>query len=128
MPTNTIDQLGDSVAAAQLIDRSIDSFTDDTVTSIGTYAFYGCAELTSASFPAATFIGASAFFSCSKLTTLRLENTEQVCTLFNVNAFYNTSRDLIVYVPDALVDSYKAATNWSTYASRINGISELPAT
>ena len=31
-----------------------------------------------------------------------------------------------VYVPDALVDTYKTATNWSAYADRIVGISEYP--
>lgn len=30
------------------------------------------------------------------------------------------------YVPDALVDAYKAATNWSTVTARIHPISELP--
>ena len=31
-----------------------------------------------------------------------------------------------IYVPDASVEAYKGATNWSDYASRIKGISELP--
>lgn len=31
-----------------------------------------------------------------------------------------------VYVRDNLVDSYKTATNWSTYATQIKGLSELP--
>ena len=30
-----------------------------------------------------------------------------------------------VYVPDDMVDTYKSATNWSTYASQIKGMSEL---
>lgn len=30
-----------------------------------------------------------------------------------------------IYVPDASVTAYKEATNWSTYASRIKGISAL---
>lgn len=33
----------------------------------------------------------------------------------------------IVYVPDALVADYQAATNWSVIASRIKGVSELPS-
>lgn len=33
----------------------------------------------------------------------------------------------IVYVPDALVADYQAATNWSVIASQIKGVSELPA-
>ena len=32
-----------------------------------------------------------------------------------------------IYVPDAAVEDYKAATNWSTYAAQIKGLSELPA-
>lgn len=31
-----------------------------------------------------------------------------------------------IYVPDASVNAYKAATNWSTYSSQIVGISQLP--
>ena len=43
--------------------------------------------------------------------------------------FYNTAIENgtgYIYVPDSLVDSYKTATNWSTYASQIKPISELP--
>jgi hypothetical protein len=47
--------------------------------------------------------------------------------LNNVNAFTNAS-NVIIYVPDALVNSYKSASNWSTYADRIKGLSELPET
>ena len=32
-----------------------------------------------------------------------------------------------VYVPDALVSAYQSATNWSYYASQIDGISNLPS-
>lgn len=31
-----------------------------------------------------------------------------------------------IYVPDASVDAYKAATNWATYAGQIKAVSELP--
>ena len=31
-----------------------------------------------------------------------------------------------VYVPDNLVDEYKSATNWTTYANQIKPLSELP--
>ena len=31
-----------------------------------------------------------------------------------------------IYVPDELVESYKTATNWSTYSTSFKGISELP--
>lgn len=35
-----------------------------------------------------------------------------------------TYSPITIYVPDAAVDTYKAATNWSNYADRIHGISE----
>jgi hypothetical protein len=38
-------------------------------TTIGDYAFYGCAALTTADFPAATTIGKYAFSNCAALTT-----------------------------------------------------------
>jgi hypothetical protein len=91
---------------------------------IGSSAFQNCSQLTSVSFPAATSIKAYAFQSCSQLTKIVLGNTEQVATLSNTNAIPSNA---VIYVPDALVNSYKAATNWSTLADRIKGMSELPA-
>ena len=44
-----------------IINRTITNYTNDRVTSIGSYAFYGCSSLTSVSFPAATTIGSDAF-------------------------------------------------------------------
>lgn len=38
-------------------------------TKVGDYAFYSCAEMTTADFPTATNIGNSAFYYCSRLTT-----------------------------------------------------------
>jgi len=95
------------------------------VTSIGSSAFDNCSKLTTADFPIATSIGSSAFSGCSKLATLILRNTEKVATLSNVNAL-SRATNCIIYVPDELVDDYKAATNWTTYADRIKGLSELP--
>ena len=39
--------------------------------------------------------------------------------------FYN-SKVSAIYVPDASVEAYRTATNWSSLASRIKGISEMP--
>lgn len=45
------------------------------------------------------------------------------------NCFINTNSSFRIYVPDdgtgAIVQDYKAATNWSSYASRIFPISQL---
>jgi hypothetical protein len=62
------------------------------------------------------------------LTTVILR-VNKVCTLANVSAFNNTpikNGSGYVYVPSALVDSYKAASNWSTYAAQIRAIEDYP--
>ena len=43
-------------------------------------------------------------------------------TLANANAFTNIPADCEIRVPASLVDSWKAATNWSTYADPIVGV------
>ena len=82
-------------------------------------------------FPSVESISGGAFSSCSRLVTLILRKADAVCTLENVSAFSGTpiaKSTGFVYVPDDLVEQYKAATNWSTYASQIKPISELEGT
>ena len=96
------------------------------VTSIGGYAFSGCTNLTSVDFPVVTSIGSFAFISCSQLTALILRS-ENVCTLSATNALNSTpiaSGTGYIYVPRALVDSYKEATNWSAYAARFRALED----
>ena len=79
-------------------------------------------------FPSVESISGGAFSGCSRLVTLILRKADTVCTLENVSAFSGTSIAKgtgFVYVPDNLVEQYKAATNWSTYANQIKPISEL---
>ena len=97
-------------------------------TSVGSYAFTGCSALTSADFPVATSIGGSAFRYCSNLTSLTLSNTT-IATLSNSLALLDTpiaNGTGHIYVPDDLVDQYKTATNWATYANQILPISQKP--
>ena len=97
-------------------------------TSIGTYAFGSCSKLTTLDFSVCTSIQALAFGGSTAFTTLILRS-ETVATLGNVSAFTSTpiaDGTGYIYVPDALVDSYKTATNWVTYAAQIKPLSELP--
>ena len=99
---------------------SLTSVSIPKATSIDTYAFYYCSSLTEVSFPNVTSIGNYAFYSCSKLTTIYVgTNTSTVCTLSSTNALNNCTSLTNIYVPASLVDSYKSATNWSSYADKI---------
>lgn len=96
-------------------------------TKIGNYTFYYCSALTSVDLPLVTSIGNYAFCYCHDLTALVLRNTTKVCSLASTNAFSSTpikGGTGYIYVPDDLVDSYKAATNWSAYAAQIKPLSE----
>ncbi len=139
---NTIEKLGDEETFKNIVERTLSEFEDDEIemigdsafrscssltsvslpvaTSIESYAFHSCSSLTSVSLPVATSIGSYAFNSCSKLTTMYIgTKSDTVCTLSGTNAIPSNVTD--IYVPTELVDSYKAATNWSSFASKIQG-------
>lgn len=120
-------------------------------TSIGTYAFYKC-DLRSVNFPVATGISQNAFFqnenlqradfgvankinqaafgNCSSLVTLILRRTDSICALgVASNGFSGTpiaNGTGFVYVPKALIEAYKVATNWVNYASQFRAIEDYP--
>ena len=93
----------------------------NSVTSIDNYAFAECSSLTSCTIGSGvTSIGDSAFYICSSLTRLTcLALTPP--TLANVNAFSDTN-NCPIYVPASSVETYKSASGWSSYASRITAI------
>lgn len=90
--------------------------------------FHGCSQMKKADFGTALTIAAQSFAYCSALDTLILRGST-VSTLENVSALTSThiaSGTGYIYVPSSLVDSYKAATNWSTYAAQIRAIEDYP--
>lgn len=113
-----------SIAASAFYDcRSLESITiPGNVTNIENSAFNGCYSLASVTIPnKVTSIGSSAFSNCYSLKYIYLLSTTPP-TLSNKNAFTNIASDAVIYVPSASVATYKAATNWSTYSSKIQAI------
>lgn len=95
---------------------------------ISNYMLFACVSLTKVDFLSVTVIGAAAFQASTSLTALILRKTS-VCKLENQNALTRTpiaDGTGYVYVPAALVDSYKTATNWSVYANQIRAIEDYP--
>lgn len=95
---------------------------------VSSYTFYSCANLTKIEFNRVGTIATNAFNGCTKLATLILRS-DSLVTLSGTNALTGTKiagSGGYIYVPSALVDSYKAATNWSTYENKIRAIEDYP--
>ena len=94
---------------------------------INEYSFYYCKKIETLRFPIVYEIRGNAFDQCSQLNTLILTYSN-VVKLTSTSALSNTSiasGNGYIYVPDALVNSYKTATNWTVYADQIKSINEL---
>ena len=101
------------------------NFENTQLTSISSELFSGCSSLAEIALPAGvTSIGSNAFYGCSSLQYIRIEATTPP-TLASTNAI--PSKIGAIYVPDESVAAYQAATNWSSFASKIKGVSEMPA-
>lgn len=98
------------------------------VTYLGSYCFYTCSKLAKVDFPVLATIDTYCFAYCSALTAVIMRSST-VVTLVNSSAFNNSAVAKgtgFIYVPASLVDSYKSASNWSTYANQIRAIEDYP--
>lgn len=116
---NSVTSIGDHAFAGS------DSLTSITipasVTSIGDYAFEVCSSLESITLPSGvTSIGDYAFGHCDALTSVTVQNPYPPTLGQGIFVFGN--ENLVIYVPSDSVDAYKAASGWSTYASKIQAI------
>lgn len=95
----------------------------DSVTSIGMNNFYRCSGLTSVTIGnGVTNIGVSAFYGCTSLSEITV--LAETPPIIQTNTFDGGPDNRVFYVPDASVDAYKTATNWSRYADQIQPLSE----
>jgi hypothetical protein len=93
------------------------------VTSIGSYAFKSDPSLASVVIPnSVTSIGTYAFIGCKSMAFYDFTSHTAVPTLSSSNAISGIPSDCEIRVPAALAEEWKAATNWSTYASQIVGV------
>lgn len=107
--------------------RSLKTANFPKVKAISGYGLGSCTSLEKIELPSATSIKASAFINSTNLATLILSGGA-VCELAATSAFSGTAIGKgsgYIYVPDNLVEQYKIAANWSTYAAQIKPISEL---
>lgn len=116
----------------------------NTLSQINSYAFYNCTGLTKVYIPnGVTTIGYVPFCKCTALTNVIIPSTVtyineeafNYCTALSsvtvlattpptieVRVFDQNASGRKIYVPAASVNTYKAATRWSNYASDIEAI------
>jgi hypothetical protein len=91
------------------------------VTSLGEYCFFGCFSLTSITLPeSVTSLGEGCFMFCSSLTLATV--LPAIPPTLGPNALNNVHPSFNIKVRSPYVDAYKAATNWTAYASIISAI------
>ena len=100
-------------------------YVPDGVITIGGYAFEGGNALQEVRFPnTVTSIGSQAFSNCTSMTIFVCEAIIPPALGSNV---FRYATNAIIYVPDASVDTYKTTSGWSSLASRIKSINDLPS-
>lgn len=99
-----------------------------SLSNIGSNGFAYCRSLKYAYIKGGT-ISNLAFVATDSLVSLIITNNE-TSVLSSIGAFQQSAISSgvgYIYVPDDLVEQYKVATNWATYATQIKGMSEIPA-
>ena len=98
------------------------------VTVINGDAFASCITLAYVIMPSNLLtILSRSFYTCYGVAIYDFSTSQSVPTLNNANAFTSISSKCKIIVPDTLYDTWIAATNWSTYASKIIKKSEWDA-
>ena len=88
----------------------------NSVTSIGDGAFAGCSGLISITIPkSVTNIGANAFYGCSYLTSITCE--AETPPVIDYSTFADVPTSIPIYVPCGCVGVYGAASGWNSFTN-----------
>lgn len=121
---DTVTGLGTATGNAIFLtsDHLVSISIPDSVEVIGRLSLFQCTTIKTIEIgTGVTAIYSSAFNGCTGLESVTIHATVPP-TLVQENVFNNTTCK--IYVPAASVNAYKAATNWSAFASRIQAIQE----
>lgn len=105
----------------------IEAKFQNPISSMEAYVFYSASKLQKCDFNVTTIYMNT--FASSALDTLILRRTEKITYLNSRGAFASTpiaKGTGYIYVPAALIDEYKTATNWVTFASQFRAIEDYP--
>lgn len=89
--------------------------------------FVRCTSLKSVDLPVCTAFSGPVFAKATNLASVILRNTTVICSLSTNNAFGDTpiaQGTGYFYVPRALLEDYKVATNWSALAAQFRAIED----
>lgn len=99
-----------------IINKSVSTYTNNRLTAIGGYAFYGCSFLKEVSFPKATVIAQYAFAYDDRLTNIEIP----LVTSIGAYAFYFCSEIVNIDIP-SVTKIEEHAFDMCEYLKSING-------
>lgn len=123
----TVETVGANSFGSYYGDMKVTSVRFTAAKTVGGNAFEYCSALERADFAVLESIGSMAFKDCTRLATLILQGPT-VCSLGS-DALYRTkiaSGTGYIYVPAGLIEEYKAAANWASFASKFRAIEDYP--
>jgi hypothetical protein len=118
--------------------KSLTKMKFSKVTKTNNQSFTNCHNLTQVDFSVLSTLAAMTFRYCFNLKAVVIRS-EEMCSLSATTAFndcyhflgqtngtYNPNglKDGYIYVPRALIEDYKVATNWSAFASQFRALED----
>ena len=126
-----IGELGtaDHTAEDALLQRNVSgTYSNKRVTSVASYAFQNCAELTKVELGNCSSIGAYAFSGCMRLQEIWIDSSSVPAIQSSSLPSQFTSGAGAIYVPASMVASYRANSSWERQKWHIVSQENYPVT